>query len=222
MFDYSSEDLYKFIIRKENGEIIIDNLTDGDQITPFIDEENPESDIESVVVGEIIKEYYYVINKITKNGQIVYDKFGTRVIAEKDRPKFYGAGLECSICGIDFEANTPACIVTPCNHVIHCSCLDGWISTGNGHNTCPICRKGYTNLVLSTFNYKHKSSVFGLGGCSSVAGHIRYLRGSVVNVYGSGNVGLRPRGVPKISFYGKGTLVYRFSIKFDLIKCFKL
>jgi hypothetical protein len=141
IFDYSNKENLNFIINKDDdGQVILENQ-EGDQTSLTIfDDQNVIGDIESFVSSEVIQEYYHVVNKIMKNGQIIYDKFGTRSLAKPDRKKFFVGGLACPVCGIDFDKDVSVCIVSPCDHVFHCSCLDDWLNFKDGNNNCPYCR----------------------------------------------------------------------------------
>ena len=78
---------------------------------------------------------------------------------------------ECGICLEQLENNKLVCSPNVCEHGFHCKCIKL-----NRDKKCPSCRQPYTHLVLSTFNYKHKSTKFGKNRCS-VHSDVCYLRG---------------------------------------------
>jgi hypothetical protein len=79
---------------------------------------------------------------------------------------------ECGICLDEFTQTSIICSPNVCEHGFHCRCI-----RQNRNKKCPLCRKDYTHLVISSYNLKPPSSSFGERRCSSVAGDISYLRG---------------------------------------------
>lgn len=53
---------------------------------------------------------------------------------------------DCSVC-MDDVFQGDEVVVLPCNHWFHEACAAAWLSE---HNTCPICRKGITDNVVSS------------------------------------------------------------------------
>jgi hypothetical protein len=47
--------------------------------------------------------------------------------------------MECAICTLPYDtAHAP--IMLECRHVLGAECLETWLNTDTGHNTCPCCR----------------------------------------------------------------------------------
>jgi len=184
LVDYSNDETYIFEIVKEGNEIIINDPREDEEptkrfITSDIDHNNTRifslEEIEHFVNNEIVKDYYTVIKNITK--QTMEPKFTTRDIAKKERTKFYSNGIECPLCYKDFDPSISTCIASPCNHVFHCHCLNGWIQTGK--NDCPMCRTPLTSIETvdpqEIKGLAGSSNSFGNSKLRSIENDIRYL-----------------------------------------------
>lgn len=68
----------------------------------------------------------------------------------------------CVVCMGELETGSRVrCL--PCEHIFHCSCIDGWL---DGHCDCPVCRKPVleNHLVTSPQRWRRfasQSMIFG-------------------------------------------------------------
>jgi hypothetical protein len=147
-FDYSNgESTENYRIYKEDGMVKVQ--TPENEAELYIDEsEDLVPQIELFVGSEIIQDYFVVVSKITRDNLVIYDKIkgsGTRIVANPDRQKFY-PGVECPICLNALDTQQPVCVITPCNHVLHCGCLDNLLNHEQTYGICPTCRTGIMSI----------------------------------------------------------------------------
>ena len=72
-------------------------------------------------------------------------------------------GEECPICLEEFDDTKPICMVRPCNHKFHISCIVKWVDEGK--DKCPLCRRKITLIkqffIRNTpFGIKIKKKIF--------------------------------------------------------------
>lgn len=147
-FDYSNG-VYTgdYRVYKEDGVVKVEGPENEAELY-IMEDEDLVPQIESFVGDEIMQDYFVVVSKITRDNQVIYDKIrgsGTRPIADPDRQKFY-PGIECPICLSAFDTQQPVCVITPCNHVLHCGCLDNLLNHKQTYGICPTCRTGIMSI----------------------------------------------------------------------------
>uniref|UniRef100_A0A6C0B0C9 RING-type domain-containing protein n=1 Tax=viral metagenome TaxID=1070528 RepID=A0A6C0B0C9_9ZZZZ len=85
---------------------------------------------------------------------------------------------DCAICLTALNERPPVCMIVPCGHVFHCTCIRGWIteniiSRDEPEPSCPLCRTPIQRLIenvnLPAFGKSRNSPV------SKVSGDIKYL-----------------------------------------------
>ncbi|KAL4433507.1 hypothetical protein ABPG74_002904 [Tetrahymena malaccensis] len=71
-------------------------------------------------------------------------------------PSLKQEGEECTVCLEGFE-QTSECRITPCYHLFHSECLEGWFQK---HSTCPYCRNSCNRKGIIRFLQQGQSNSY--------------------------------------------------------------
>jgi hypothetical protein len=121
--------------------------------------------------SRIIK-YLYSFKKINK--------------APASRKKYYNQGDRCPICLDPLNNKNNVCIITPCDHVFHCECLDRYKQP-----ICPICRKSIQSIetvspddleTMELEEYKNKAGFLLFGKKRKKKTTLRSLRSLMADI----------------------------------------
>lgn len=92
--------------------------------------------------------------------------------------------VSCGICFGTYTSDNPACMVSQCGHVFHCTCIDSWTRSNNANkNKCPTCKRAIESiqtvnvedLKLSELEMYKDTALFDFGR-TKAHNEIKYLR----------------------------------------------